>query len=42
MSNHAHFIHRVYMPAVAYGLDFIILASLDNYQWSRYQRDLVG
>ena len=40
--NHAHFTYRVLMPDIAYDLDFIILASLDNCQWSRYQRDLVA
>jgi len=29
------------MPDTAYDLDFIILASPDNCQWSRCQRDLV-
>ena len=29
------------MPDIAYDLDFIILASADNCQWSSYQRDLV-
>jgi len=29
------------MPDIAFDLDFIILASTDNCQWSRYQRDLV-
>jgi len=40
--NHAHFTYRVLTPDIAYDLDFIILASPDNCQWSRYQRDLVG
>jgi len=39
--NHAHFTYRVLTPDIAYDLDFIILASPDNCQWSRYQRDLV-
>jgi len=39
--NNAHFTYRVLMPDIAYDLDFIILASPDNCQWSRYQRDLV-
>ena len=30
------------MPDIAYDIDFIILASPDNYQCSRYQRDLVA
>jgi len=30
------------MPDTALDLDFIILASPDNCQWSRYQRDLVA
>ena len=34
--------YRVLAPDIAYDLDFIILASSDNCQWSRYQRDLVG
>jgi len=29
------------MPDIAFDLDFIIIASSDNCQWSRYQRDLV-
>jgi len=40
--NHAHFTYRVLMPDIAYDLVFIILASPDNCQWSRYQRDLVA
>ena len=40
--NHAHFTYRVLTPYIAYDLDFITLASPDNCQWSRYQRDLVG
>jgi len=40
--NHAHLTYRVLMPDIAYDLDFIILASPDNCQWSRYQRDLVA
>ena len=34
--------YRVLMPDTAYDLDFITLASPDNCQWSRYQRDLVA
>jgi len=37
-----HFTHRVRILDTAYNLDFIILVSIDNDQWSRYQRDLVG
>jgi len=36
--NHTHFTHRVHMPDIAYDLDFIILASPDNCQWSHYQK----
>jgi hypothetical protein len=38
--NHAHLTHRIHTPNIAFDLDFIILASFDNYQWSRYQQDL--
>ena len=41
-NNHDHVTHRVYRLHIPYNLDFIILASPDNHQWSRYQRDLVG
>jgi len=40
--NHAHFTYRALMADTAYDLDFIILASPDNCQCSRYQRDLVA
>jgi hypothetical protein len=40
--NQAHFTYRVLTPDIAYDLDFIILASPDNCQRSRYQRDLAG
>jgi len=40
--NHTHFIYRVLIPDILYDLDFIILASPDICQWSRYQRDLVA
>jgi len=40
--NHTHFTYRVLMPNIAYDLDFIILASPDNCQWSRYQQGLVA
>jgi len=40
--NHAHFTYRVLMHDIAYDLDFIILASPDNCQWSRYQQGLVA
>ena len=40
--NHAQFTRRVHTPHTAYDLDFIILASPDNCQTSRYQRDHVG
>jgi len=42
LHNHAHFTHGECTPDIAYDLYFIIPASFDNYQWSRYQRDLVG
>ena len=40
--NHTHFTYRVLMPDITFNLDFIILASPDNCQWSRCQRDLVA
>ena len=39
--NHVYFTYRVLTPDIAFDLYFIILASTDNCQWSRYQRDLV-
>ena len=40
--NNAHFTYRVFMPHIAYFLVFITLASPDNCQWLRYQRDLAA
>ena len=37
-----HFTHRVHILGTAYNLNFIILVSIENDQWSRYQRDLAG
>jgi len=40
--NHSHYTYRVLTSDIAYDLDCIKLASTDNCQWSRYQRDLVA